>query len=1017
MPRAALIIAASAILTSACVPDGTLGHRIAEQALPLTKDGGVIAEDVNAVSRDIGFYYPDAVIIDAGFDDSGQPIDIGIIDVGFIDVGMLDFGFPDSGVAPPDSGPEKPDIGFPADMGFGPPDIGFDPPDMGFDPPDLGFPDADPPDTGGFQDAAGVGPDYTAGPLAPADLGDAPAGCSALASVDIQNDTDAPRPDDLAHAGFPIGRALNLTSADELVVIGPGERRLQAQFHPISRWGDGPAAATAPIKWLDLSVKANVPPRTTVNYSVRRCPGLAAVNDPMAVTVSSQGDRHTIATGVATFVVDESNPAVFESMALGGATVYTHGAGAGARIVDVQGNVLATHIAANDFFSIEQRGPVKAVVTRTGHFTLAPSYQGCGVEPSFSVRFTFVRGSGQVGVDLDVINECGDGFTRPFSGLFEVREVSWRFPFTVEAQSQTRFATGVAGAVHRTSATSMTIEQQVGATGNGISPWRQARIVDGTNTVDRAEYYPAPTIGVGDDNFIAIAQLAKMKYREPQALVAEDGVVSIEVLSQPLRIGEAQGIWAFARLELLQPGLTDSAIATARDRGIADLERGLLVHPPPDYTNEAGVLARLPTSNNGALMASYLGLLNQIHEATVREGGQWDLTKNYGMFTWPDYKFDSWRRTLATPLDYTPKSNYWSASSSELKQWWVDGDPRWVWDFAFWQEHHLYRAITYNLGLRTPDVPENQRSGFGVGDGRVNGSYPANGYRYRTGIGSDDYFYNMANLYIVRPSGSLRDAHWRGASSFINRYSVPRSDQANRDHFLNAVRIDRGEMQHLNSIRYAAEFVRRDNAAFQTKLDEFMDELAQDNFIGGVICPNDLGNENSCTTGQAFMYSALHLDTFREILNHWGEYRGRFKGAITGYARQFYEASVTKNGNNIDFGPQWSKNLACTFNGGQLVSCSGTTQGERLFDQEKPMHVSMMLIADDIDPSIDLCGPCSRAFPSALQLSSWRNFFSRDGGWAKVPSQVMRDIVHGIALTEYCPQRTGGTPGPYGATP
>ena len=1049
------------LLAQACVPEGALGHRITSDKQGLSSDAHVSAQpdagfgDAPVASPDAkptpdAMPAPDAAQpIDGGFDDSGAPIDGGFVDTGApVDAGFVDTGIPgpvdtgvvgpvDTGVAGPVdtgvvgpvdtgvvgpvdtgvSGPGDTGVPAPADAGFpedaAPIDTGF----MDADPPDAGFMDAAPLDTGAFQDAAGTGPEYTAGPLAPSDLGELTTACTALASVDIQNDTDTARADDLAHAGFPIGRDLNLLTTDQLTMIGPGERRLQAQFDVISRWGSGPADAAAPIKWVDVSVKANVPAQTTVNYSIRRCAGLPAVGDPLAVTVTTQGTTHTINTGVATFVVSETNPAVFDSMALGSTTVYTHGPGAGPRIEDVNGNILATYIGPTDRFSINVDGPVRAVVTRIGHFTRGASYPACGVDPSYAVHFTFVRGSAQVGIDLDVINECGDGFTRPFSGLFEVDELSWRFPFTVAAGSQRRLATGFGSTVHRSAvgaSGSTTIEQMTGAVNNGVGAWRQARIAEGTTTIERREYYPAPTIGVGDASFTAIAQLAKMKYREPQALHAEGDTLSIKVLASRARLGEAQGVWAFARLELLGGGLSDAALLTARDRGITDLERGLLVHSPPTYTNSAGVMPRLPTSNSTPLMVDYLGLLNQIHSAQVREGGQWDMTKNYGMFTWPDYKFDSWRRELVTPLDHTPKSNYWSATSSEVKQWWVDGDPRWVWDFAFWQEHHMYRTIAYNLGLRTGQVATDQRSGFGVGDGRVNASYPANGYRYRTGIGSDDYFYNQANLYILRPSQSLLDAHWRGGTTFINRYNVPRAMQAGRDHFLNAVRVDRGEMQHLNSLRYAAEFVPRDNQLFADKLDEVMDEFAQDNFIGGVICPDDMGNEQSCTTGQAFMYSALHLDTYREILNHWGEYRNVFRDAIVGYAKQFHDHAATHSGGNLDFGSQWSKNLACTFNNGSLVGCTGTTDGERLFDQEKPMHVSMMLMADELDPTIGLCASAAEGFPRAMQIPAWRNFFSRDAGWAKVPSQVMREVVHGIALTETCASRPAGTRGPYG---
>ena len=77
--------------------------------------------------------------------------------------------------------------------------------------------------------------------------------------------------------------------------------------------------------------------------------------------------------------------------------------------------------------------------------------------------------------------------------------------------------------------------------------------------------------------------------------------------------------------------------------------------------------------------------------------------KRYGINRWPDYTiFGNYsNENVANPSSSSGTSNYWSASSSELKQWLVDGHPQWVWDFAFWQENHLLRTIAYNLGSRT----------------------------------------------------------------------------------------------------------------------------------------------------------------------------------------------------------------------------------------------------------------------------------------------------------------------------
>lgn len=829
------------------------------------------------------------------------------------------------------------------------------------------------------------------GPAAPATLGPAPPGCSLLTTLEIINDRPIVRNDELAFSGIPIARNKNLLDANNLIVVDSAGNRVQAQFNVLSRWAASPDNLNAPIRWLQVAVKANVSANSITTYDLRECVASQVVSDPNDARIVSSGTTHTINTGVATFVLNQNDPALFQSMTINSVNTNYQTVNDGPVFIDGVGNSLLAYIGARDTFVIEEIGPVKVVVKTSGHFQRAANNPACGSDPSYVVRFTFTRGSADVGIEFDIVNECGTGFSMPFTENFPVREVAWNFPF---ANVVEKIALSDS-AVYRAS-TSARAAQNYGNQ-NNPSGWRRAVLQTNGVTRESPEFLSKPLVGVRTSTITAAVQLAMMRYREPQALDASNNILSLKFIAEPKIIGEAQSVWNFAKLHLIAGNPTDAQLQTERDQGILEVERGLLLHVPVSYTNTVDIMPPLPSSNTAPNMATYLNLLNQIHAATVNPGGQWDDTKNYDLFIWPDYQFDQWPQQLVSPLQYSPTSNYWSASSSELKQWFVDGDPKWVWDFSWWMENHLLKTVGYSVGTRVGTVGFDIRSGFGVGSGGT----PSEGNRYRTAESSDDYWYNQGTdeAYVVRPTGSFRDAFWRGGTTFIGRYNVPRSQQASRDIYVSSLGIVRGVVQHVNTLRYAAEFSVRDNQLFQNKLSEVINEYVLDNLQGGIPCANDYGNENTCGTGASFMNAALLIETFRDYMRNWGDINGVIGNMVSTYAQQHY-ALMTITANNVDS----PTGFQCTFNNGQVTGCIPYTGGEPSYDHEQPIIVSMLLIAQDLDPSINLCTPLVAALPTALNLGGYQGYYQSGGGWFKGSAQGMRDVIHGIGVAEICGQ-------------
>ena len=318
------------------------------------------------------------------------------------------------------------------------------------------------------------------------------------------------------------------------------------------------------------------------------------------------------------------------------------------------------------------------------------------------------------------------------------------------------------------------------------------------------------------------------------------------------------------------------------------------------------------------------------------------------------------------------------------------------------QEYTQLKTNYINFGSRR-DLPTDIRSGFvhvqgGSGEGQ----------KYRSGFGSDDKTYNQGSdeAYVIRPSRSIANRFRDGGEAFIRRYSDP---PGQREQWVSQLDIIRQVVQHMNMLKYAAEFSAENNAAFQVRLNELMNELVADNIIDGMICQNDEGNENSCTSDQLFMMGALDLDFLRSYLNNWGDINGEITAGITTYAQQLYDLAASKDANgNVIFDGNWDIRIRCDFNNGLRTNCQGFTgpQDDIVLEQEVPLHLSVMLMAHQLDPSINLCVPARDSFPSALLLPDFLGNYLEGPGWWKGAAQSMRDVVHGIAIADAC----DGTP-------
>lgn len=886
------------------------------------------------------------------------------------------------------------------------------------------------------------------GGTAPADalegaLGDAPSGSfTEIACLEIRNDLAAER-HGVAWSGVPVAAdagsaGAGLTDATGLVLVGPGGR-IASQFRVLSRWGAPLADATAPIRWLAVATPARVAADGLTSYSLRHYDSLAAPSDPFAASITPSSDDQVVDTGLATFVLDPANPALFESISVdldddgsGRVQVYAHTPGAGPRLVLPGGPELSTAGAGEVVvdaggFEIVESGPVQVMVKLRGHFldvggatlcnAVSPAYERFG----FTLVATFRRGSRDVLLHFHLRNECSDGDTSGDGyGLTDdaadVDLASFEMPFSLGSPTSYFAATGAVGSSAAGFAGTTLVEQ---AKGGDATTWtaRVARAsLDGV-AQQSGEALDRPLVAVADDTLLVAASMPWMRYREPQAVAVDDRTVSLRLVSEPLTVAEGRGIWGVAGLRLepvalatAESGSVAVHLESLRDGMEAELERRLLARASNDDLNRARLFPSLGTGEadgSGSPFATgYVQTMETLHAETVDAGGQWDRAKTYGSQLWPDVQFDEWSIDNANPHLSSPAMNYWNALGNEALEFLRSGEPKWIWDFTAPQLWTQVFGAYLNLGDRT----HSNRNGVAVNSGGA-GTDPdggGEGHWHRSNFGSDDYTYDigMHVAYAVHPHPAVRDRFAAAGRTVADRYSVP---EGSRLQFIDERDVVRQTVQHYEMLANCAEFVPgAEGQVCHDRLLEIVGELVDDNLSAALTCQGDDPPGTDCGTPQQFMTNALFYLFFHRIYLNYGDVGGDLFRALTEGPRRYYVHGMDKlaDGTTLDVDGVFAVVLDCdlTADRRSISSCvrvevEGSTA---VFQPIYPNTVAMLLMAHDLDPSLGFCDLGKDAIDAMDPPTRWDDFMGAGAGWWKASAQMMNGVAFGVGVYETC---------------
>lgn len=895
-----------------------------------------------------------------------------------------------------------------------------------------------------------------AGPPLSDAIGPAPSTAyNTVGCIELRNSSAAPRRE-ATWGSIPIARGtLFDTDLSRLSLVDAADQRLSVQFEALSRWAAPLQDTTASIRWLELAATAEVEASSDTRYELRLYDDpitSASALDATPVSISGNAPSWTIDTGVATFIIDQSNPALLTAISLdntrGPITVLSTSNRAGPFMQLADGRVLdgssAGQVAIDaNTFRVLGTGPARVTVAIDGHFSSGDSTSLCMVPggPSYqrfgwTAALTFTRGSADVDVEWVFRNECSSGGGEPWTDeAVTVNQAGWRWPLAGSVATPYLVASDL---WRLASSAQVVVEQRKGA--DPGSGWmRRARVLEGATETETAETFDAPAVAIDTPDYYAVLQMPWMRYREPQGLALQDRELSMQVISQPLVVGEGKGIWATARLSL---GLSNTdnpltPITAAHASASLSLEQALTPRRPRSDFNDALILA--PMGGDGTNLATgYVNFMNAMHLGTLGPGGanQWQRFKTYGSQLWPDVQFDDqWATgTADTPADNSGAMNYWNPSGAEILEFLRQGDPKWLWDFALPQSWLQLQAARLNIGRQT----HSNRSGVAVVSGGA-----GEGHWHRVAGGSDDYTYNvgMHLAYAMQPRLTVRDRFEIGGQAMAARYAIAHNPadacyvdpggpqcpdpgdsiwvQSDRDLYISAVTPDRGRLQHFELLANCAEFA--PGAAGQAchdRLQAIMQELAIDNLRAGLICQDDVPVDDYCDVPQTFMVAAMQYHFFLRYFLNYGEVNNAddqptLGPMLSGFMENYLAQGITMNGGALDPFGDWAALLGCPLTGGGtgvgVCDWFDTGDGVGIIWENKPHVAGMALMADWVNPSSD---PCTDGVAMIDALFAGVGTGTDDygpmggyvagGGWFKGAAQVAQMLPYAIGAYDRC---------------
>ncbi len=691
-------------------------------------------------------------------------------------------------------------------------------------------------------------------------------------TLEVRDTAGIGRTGEVVRSGVPLAKGLNLRSTAGMAIVNAAGTAVPAELTVLARWNAGKNDANAPIQWLLVTFAADVPARGTAQYRLS-VDGSRANPAPAApLTLTKSGDRVTVNTGAATFVVDGAVQSLFQEVRAGSTVV------AGARPISgtVDGRAVS-HSNLRRVF-VEHQGPLSAVVVVEGAYDM-PQVGGGGL--GSRRRYVFTAGSPTAIVRHSAAYEgdkCGPGVISCNGSPNALLVTRLR-----DGLSLSLPATRTVHAIGARASGSVTGNANVGSTASIRQRLRNTRtaprvyeVSAGGQAQNGATADGAVLAVSGGGNTVAIA-LDHMHFSEPQALRLEaDGSLAIDVVDDQAWMGPRQGLYATFAVSAIS-GV--SARADLERLTWAPLNAPLRAWPSNKVFADSRAAGDIPSGSLLAGLTGYDNLTKRVLDDTIR------MRNERGVFG-------------ISVFGSVPR--YWGARSGtdELDCSGNDPTPGTTWDNAYWcgvwTDYHNTNNQAAIRAMRTGEVEyideiqepaalrvlHTQMLQCAPGDSNFYCGQAPQGYAgFRSDFNSSHaYFQNLMNYYWLTGDQTVVETMQRGATSMRNYLCSRRASGGNctatdRPTDQWAPLTGRVASQWYNAFRFVG--LASNDASFLQDYQTGMARAVTQNYLEGVQNGQRYGfwvdgnapvsGAGRFTTGQLWMTSLYDMEMLNQL--------------------------------------------------------------------------------------------------------------------------------------------------------
>lgn len=235
-------------------------------------------------------------------------------------------------------------------------------------------------------------------------------------------------------SGIPLPEDAGISDVSALAILNAQGQVVPAQFTVLARWKGLVSDTSKPIKWTLVDFQADVPAGAGAAYTLSTAG--QNIPPPAPVTIQENRNDYLVNTGPATFRISKKHFNLFDEVKLTSPagslpTILVSQAGRGGiELRDAQGRLYTSLFQAPELITIEEAGPMRAVVRVRGVLKnadgsfFAPSVNRSRAYPRFSqpyahsfvfydCRIHFYAGKSYVRVMLTLENNGSNGRTNP----------------------------------------------------------------------------------------------------------------------------------------------------------------------------------------------------------------------------------------------------------------------------------------------------------------------------------------------------------------------------------------------------------------------------------------------------------------------------------------------------------------------------------------------------------------------------------------------------------------------------